>query len=133
MYVDKELCLSELQAITAAAASTNYIDMTKGGDAYKSLWLVLRVGTVFTDGSSNSTLTVALQTDTVSNFASPTELWSRTFTTAELETVGNKILAKVRVPAGLEQYLRTYYTPNNGDFSTGTLDAFLTEDVNFGF
>ena len=65
MIMDAQLLFSDAQAITAAAGSTNTIDLGAVRDigTGENLYLVVTVDVAFTDGSSNSTLTVALEGD----------------------------------------------------------------------
>ena len=70
MYVDALLLFSDAQAITAAAASTDYLDQGAARDlgVGKQLYVVIVCDVAMTDGSNDSTLTVALYGDTTSTF-----------------------------------------------------------------
>lgn len=130
MLIDTLNEFSDAQAITATAASTNVIDLGAAGDAIgRELYLHVLVTADFDSGADDGTLTVALQTDTVEAFSSPTTL----FTTAavlEAAMVAGYWIARVRVPAGNEGFLRAYYTvAGSGDFTAGAVDAFLSPSV----
>lgn len=130
MYVDAELQFSDSQAVTAAAASTNIIDLGSVRDlgAGQDLYLVVNCTVAMTDGSSDSTLAVTLQTDDNSGFSSATT--GQTIGTfAATSAVGTQMISKVDVGALNERYARVYYTPANGNLTTGSFDAFLTTDV----
>ena len=128
MIIDNSLVFSDAQAITESAAGTNYVNQGAAGDAYDAPWLVVKVNTAFTSDDSG-TVTVKLQTDSDSGFA--TELKnlfvSDTFDVDDL-TAG-AVLVKVRIPVGVLQYLRVYYTVEN-TFTAGAVDAFMAVDVN---
>lgn len=128
MIIDNSLVFSDAQEITESAAGTNYVNQGAAGDAYDAPWLVVKVNTAFTSDDSG-TLTVKLQTDSDSGFA--TELQnlfvSDTFDVDDL-TAG-AVLVKVRIPVGALQYLRVYYTVEN-TFTAGAIDAFIAVDIN---
>jgi len=126
MILDKQLMFSELQSgLTTSAASTNYVDFGKAGDAYgQELYFVARVGTAFANATSMS---IDLQADDNTSFSSPdTIITSGAIAEADLKT--NTIVFKTRIPKGCQRYLRVYYTIV-GTHNAGTIDAFLTPDV----
>ena len=59
MYTDALTFFSDAQAITAAAASTSYVDLSiaRGLADGTPLYVAISVDVAFTDGASNSTLT----------------------------------------------------------------------------
>jgi len=119
MIIDKELELSDGQAITADAASTNVIDFGQATDVAPGVPLQVRfqVDTALSGGSF-SALTVNLQTDTVENFASPTTLLS--FTAPNV--AGDDYI--VKIPEGCQQYLRLQYDVDNNP-TAGAVSAFV--------
>ena len=126
MIIDKQLSFSEAQAVTTSAASTDYVDQSVGGDAYgQELYLVCRVGTAFANATS---MTIDIQTDDNTSFSSATTLFS-SGVILEAALTANTEVVKVRLPKGLERYFRVYYTVD-GTHNAGTIDAFLTPDVN---
>lgn len=126
MIKDKQLYFSEEQAITATAASTNYMDMAQAVDLGQGAKLVViaEVTEAFTDGSSNSTVSVTVETDDNSSFSSATEVASLG-TFAALSAVGDTLAAAL-LPGGVERYIRLKYTVANGDLSTGKITAQIT-------
>jgi hypothetical protein len=130
MIIDFMNRFSTLQVATdATGASTNILDFTKAGDAVKNeLYLVVRVGTALASSGLGATMKIALQTSITEAFSVPIELAS--ISIAEAGLTANKIVWKIRVPAGVKQYLRLYYTESGEAFTAGTIDAFLTYDVN---
>jgi hypothetical protein len=125
MIRDQKNIMCEGQAISSAdAASTNYINQGAAGDAYESLWFVVR-STVA--GTGAGTIVFKLQTATDSAFTTPIDLYtSASFVGTAL--TANSFVFKTRVPVGVKQYLRTYFDVTGT--ITGTFDAFLVADVN---
>jgi len=131
MFIDAQNLFSDAQAITAAAGSTNTIDVGAVRDigTGQPLYVVVSIDVAFTDASSNSTLTVALEGDSTTTI-SP-DGTQDLFTIPALAAAGNVYYAPIppgSAPANY-QYLRLKYTPNNGDLTTGTVTAFLTTDI----
>lgn len=129
MIIDSELELSDAQAVTAAAASTNTIDLGAARDigVGEELYVVGVVTTAMTDASSDSTLAVKLQTDDNSSFSSAADIQDL-FTFPATSPVGTMKFARIQ-PAAFERYLRGYYTPANGNLTTGSFDLFITKDI----
>lgn len=133
MFVDKQTLFSDAQAITAAAASTNYIDLGPGAlrdiGTGEDLYVFVSVDVAFTDGSSDSTLTVALEGDSTTTI---TPDGSETlFTIPALAAAGAVYYAKL-APGGAAQqfrYVQLKYTPNNGNLTTGTVTAGVVKDI----
>ena len=126
MILDKKNIFCENQVITESAASENFINQEEAGDAYGSseLFLVISTTDAFTGATS---MEIALQTDDNSSFSSPKILFS-TGVILEASLTANTVLAKVRLPKGLEKYIRLYMTVD-GTHSKGKLNAFITPDV----
>jgi len=129
MIIDSQLELSNAQALTATAASTNYIDMSVAGDANRSLRLVIQVSTVLDSDGDAATLDVTIQTDTVANFASPTTI-ATIAQIAEATLVAGYRICNIEIPPEVcQRYLRVYYTVGTENFTSGNVDAFLTFDA----
>jgi hypothetical protein len=127
MYVDAQNLFSDAQAITAAAASTNYVNLgaVRNLGVGQALYIVVVVDTAFTDSGSNSTLTVSLYGDSTTSFT-PDGLQTL-FIIPALAAAGTKYVARISPDyAGNYQYIQLYYSPNNGDLSTGAVTAFLS-------
>lgn len=130
MIHDAQGLFSDAQAITAAAASTNYIDLGAARDigVGQELYIVAQVDVAFTDGSSDSTLTVTIESDDNSSFSSATVVQT-VGTFAALSAAGARLVARVQSFTTPERYIRVYYTPNNGNLTTGSVTAFLANGV----
>jgi len=136
MIIDKLLEFSTAQDLTETAPSEDTVDTLAAGSAYgNELWLVVRVGTALDSGGGNATLTISLQSDSASDFSTDSTLKTHVSSgaIAEASCTGNTIVWKTRVPPGLQRYLRLNYTVGTSNFTSGTIDAFLTPDVPIGF
>ena len=131
MILDAQLLFSDSQAITAAAGSTNTIDLSAVRDigTGEELYVMINVEVAFTDGSSNSTLTVALEGDSTTTFTP--DGTADLLIIPALAAAGNTYFA--RLSPGINplqyRYIRLLYTPNNGDLTTGTVSAGLVTGI----
>jgi hypothetical protein len=125
--IDYQERFSDAQAITVDAASTNYIDTQVAGRAYDEQWLEVMVNTTFDTTGEEGTLVVKLQTDSASTFDSPaTDLYTSASFAESVLVAGTKLI-QMRLPEGLERYIRLYFDVNNSDaFTAGKVDAYLT-------
>lgn len=130
MIMDAELRFSNAQAITASAASTNQVDLKAIRDigTGQDIYFVAQVDVAFTDGTSDSTVTVALQTDDNSAFSSATTVQT-VGTFAALSAIGTRLVAKLQPLAFVERYLQAYYTVANGNLTTGSITSYLVLDA----
>jgi hypothetical protein len=131
MYVDKENNYSDAQAITASAGSTHIIDHGIARDlgTGEDIYLVSLVDVAFTDGSSDSTVTVTLETDEDVAFGSPTTAIVTLAVFSALSAIGTIRYAKLPPGTVNERYSRVYYTVANGNLTTGSITSFLTKDI----
>jgi len=125
MILDKALQLSDAQAVTVTAPSTNVIDMGVLGDAIdRELYLVIRVNTTCTAAGA-ATVVFDLETDSAVGFgASPSDLWAIT-AVAKATLVAGYEVARLRIPAGADRYIRLNYTVATGPLTAGAFDAHL--------
>jgi hypothetical protein len=146
MIIDRELMFSNAQAITAAAASTDLVDLAPLGLAASAggspantgrnvgvgepLYVWINVDVAMTDASSDSTLTVTLQTDTDVAFGSAASLGDLIVIPA-VQAAGAKFFVKLPIANAVpyERYIRLLYTPNNGNLSTGSFSAGIVKDI----
>lgn len=132
MILDKENLLSDGQAITATAPSTNYIDLGPTGkvvggsanlarDIGKGQPLPIRVQV--TEAFNNLTsLDIDLQVDDNTSFSTPRSVQKATVALADL--VAGRVNAFDYVPAGTnERYLRLNYTVTGTAPTTGKVTA----------
>lgn len=135
MLFDEQNMFSDAQAITADAASTNFINLGAPGTvphapaAQKqdigggnSLTIAAQVVEDFVGGTS---LKVQLQMDDNSSFSSPTVV-AESATVAVGDLVAGKMLSLTVVPPGVsEQYIRLNYDVT-GSPSAGKITAGIT-------
>lgn len=132
---DNLAVFSDAQAISAAAASTNYIDMgvtkPKIGIGARAPLLCIRTNAAPTD--ANDTISIELQCDSVSNFASPKIVMKIggadaaelvVGTDARLSAAGAWVYRGVLPYECDERYVRLYYR-NGVSNGVVTLDAWL--------
>lgn len=132
MIFDNTLLFSDAQAITAAAASTNIVDLGATGTPFGGRALVRDIGAgeeiplyIYLTATFNNltSLTVSLQTDDNAGFASPREVASKTYPLAEL-VAGAKLSFPDGIPEGTrERYLRLFYDVTGTAPSTGAITA----------
>jgi hypothetical protein len=131
MILDSQLLFSDAQAITAAAASTNSVDFgagVKNLGVGEQINIAINVDVALTDAGSDSTLTVALQTDTDPAFGSPTTV-KTLVTIPALAPIGAAYFASIEPDDVVERYVRLYYTPNSGNLTTGSVTAAVVKDI----
>lgn len=128
MDLDRQTRFSLDQAITASAGSTDQIDLItaqqnlgRGKDIYFNVVCTVAM----TDSSSNSTVTVTLETDNDSAFGSATTAQLSLPVFSALSAIGTARSAKIQSLATLERYMRAYYTVANGNLDTGSFTAWL--------
>lgn len=129
MIIDKELMLSENQAITADADSANVLDLGAEGDAVgQELTLHVMVSQTFAGTSTGSdTLQIKLRTSS-DNSTYVDACLSPAIPFANL--VAGRTIFKVRVPQGLKRYVKLNYDATIGtSWSAGKVSAFMVKDL----
>ena len=131
MIIDKQLLLSDAQAITATANSTNVIDLASITDISRGepLRFRVQVDTAFTDSGSDSTIVVALVCSADTALGTPTTLYATAAITGATGALAGAILADVVIPRTSLRYLGAIYTVAGGSFSTGNLTAAVLLDT----
>lgn len=126
MIFDMQTLLSDAQAITATAASTNTIDLGPIAtgivrDIGKGKPIPLRIQVVEAFNNLTS-LAIALQTDDNTGFASAKTVWSQTVVLADL--IAGKVIVPEWIPRGTdERYMRLNYTVTGTAPTTGKITA----------
>lgn len=131
MYLDAQLLFSDAQAVTASAASTNYLDLGVARDigTGEDLYLVSICDVAMTDSGSDSTVAVSLQGDSTTTFTPDGE--QTMFTFSALSAIGTVKIAKLDPGSAPLQYryVQAYYTVANGNLTTGSFTTFITKDI----
>lgn len=135
MIFDKETMFCEGQAVTADAASTNYIDLGAMGtpfgsdtaltrDIGKGASIPLSINVVQAFNNLTS-IAVSLQVDDNTSFSSAATVATKTYTLAQL--AGGQLAFPDYVPEGAnERYLRLFFdvtgtAPTTGQFTAGVV------------
>lgn len=129
MIQDAQLTYSQDQAVTAAAASTNVLDhgAIRNLGVGRRMFIVIVCTLAMTDSGSDSTLAVTIETDDAAAFGSATT--TRTLGTfAAASPAGTRIVAALAAGDINEQFSRLKYTPANGNLTTGSFTAFITDN-----
>ena len=129
MILDNQTLLSNQQAITATAASTNVIDLGPIGNGIvrdigngKPIPILVQVTEAFTAAGA-ATLTVALQTDDNAGFSSPKTVYTTAVIALADLKVGRQITLDY-IPRGTnERFMRLYYTVATGPMTAGKVHA----------
>lgn len=145
MYVDTQLELSDAQAVTATAISTNVIDLlttTTGAATLDSklqpnslvdvgdgedIYLIVSTQTAATDTGSDATLTITLETDSAVGLGSSTVVASTAaLAFAAFSPAGTTLWILKLPPFDYKRYLGIRYTVASGPLTAGNFDAYLT-------
>lgn len=136
MIFDAQSLLSDAQAVTASAASTNVIDFGAAGTAYrcaaplprdqgKGEEIPLRIQVVETFATLTS-LTIAVQVSADAAFTSP-RVVATTGAIAAADLVAGWVSSIDDVPVGTtERYMRLYYTVAGSAATAGRITAGVT-------
>lgn len=146
MFVDTQTELSDAQAVTATAISTNVIDTQAalgggtniaGGNTIQDIgqgedvYLVVQTAVAATDAGSDATLTVTLETATDAGLTTGAVVHFSTgaLAFAAFSPAGTQLCA-IKLPAAdYKRYLGVRYTVASGPLTAGAFDAFLTKDI----
>lgn len=130
MILDAALLFDNNVQHLTTEAGTDYIDLgaNRNMGVGEELYFFAVVTTAFTDGSSNSTMTLTLETDDSSSFGTATTAMT-IGTFAALSAIGSRLVARLQPDVINERYLRLKYTVANGDLSTGKFTAGLTKNI----
>jgi hypothetical protein len=131
MIVDAQLQFSDAQAITAAADSTNYIDLSVARDVAvgRPLYVYVTVDVAMTDSGSDSTIAVLLEFDSTTTFTPDAS--QALFTIPATSAAGSRFCAAISpslVANTKYQYMQLSYTPANGNLTTGSFTANIVLD-----
>jgi hypothetical protein len=124
MFLDAQAQLSDSQALSGSAASTNVIDLGADGNVGigepMAVLVVVEVAADFT--TTDETYVVDLETDDNSGFSSATNLGQLTL--PDGAAAGSRFVIGVPADSRAEQFLRLNYTLG-GTTPSVTLSAYL--------
>lgn len=133
MITDALLKFSTAQAVTASAASTDYLDLGVARDigAGERLYVLITVDVAMTDSGSDSTVAVSLQYDSTTSFTPDAS--QSLVTIPALTAAGTRYLIPIANLATPYQYAQIYYTVANGNLTTGSFSAQIVKDGDIQF
>lgn len=128
MFIDKLLVMSQDQAITATATSTDTLDLQKASTSVNRLPVLVRGKNL---SPTTATVTVQLQQSS-DNSTWETVETSRAYTGAELNA---GTVAEVMLPVKPKRYVRLNYVVASGPFTLGTVFSHISDhrDVNAAY
>jgi hypothetical protein len=139
MILDKNLILSELQAVTATAISANVIDLGINGIvAYEAAAAAMNLGAgneipfllmVNEDFAALTSLTVTIETSAAAALTSPTVLYTSGAIPLATLKAGYKLPIRWMPDAPLLRYLGIRYTVTGTDASAGKVSAAVSTEV----
>jgi hypothetical protein len=128
MIIDKATMVSDEQAVTASAASADYIDLKAAGDIGVSDMEMLFVVKQAVTAEGAATVKFAIQCDDNTSFSSPKTVFETGAIGKAALVAGYQIA--VKLPYGLdERYVRAYYTVATGPLTAGKFSAAVVSGV----
>lgn len=133
MYLDAQNSFSDAQAVTATAASTNYIDLAPLTGTARNigvgddLYIHINIDVALTDSGSDSTVAITLETDDNTSFSSATTL-ATVASVAATAAAGTSYIYKI-ASAAFERYIQLRYTVSGGNLTTGSFTAGIVKDA----
>lgn len=114
MILDNNLVLADTVIVTTAAASTDYIDTLADGDANVGAWFVVKTeSTAFTAGAGAPAVNFQLQTSDNTDFLADGVTLAQSGSLLAADLTADKIVYAVRIPSGVQRYIRGYYYISN--------------------
>lgn len=129
MIQDAQNQFSNAQAVTAAAASSNILDLgiARNLGVGENLFLIVDVIVAMTDTNSNSALRVDVETCSSSAFG--TNAVAQTFTIPALSAIGYQAVQRIQPGAVNERYVRLKYTPTTDNLTAGSFSSVFVHDA----
>jgi len=130
MLIDALLRPANAQAVTASAATTDYIDLqiARNMGVGEDLYVVVICDVAMTDSGSDSTVAFKLESDNDSAFGS-IDASQEVGTFAALSAIGTRLVAKLQPDKINSRYLRGYFTLANGNLTTGSFSVYIVKDI----
>lgn len=133
MIFDQQTLLSDAQAITTSAASTNVIDLgpiasgiVRDVGKGKPIPLLVQVVEQFTAAGAG-TLTIELQACAAENFGSNVKTVWTSPAIGKADLKPGRVIVPEYIPRGADlRYLRFYYTVATGPMTAGKITAGVT-------
>jgi len=127
--LDAKLILSDDQAITTSADSTNVIDLGAYEEALgeeENLRLKIVVSEDFDSAAEDGTLKIQCLHSNESESKDPPELWSESTTFPENVLVAGYTIMDIGLPTYHQRYMSVYYiVAGSGNFTSGKVNAYI--------
>lgn len=120
--------MSVAQAVTASAASTDYIDLTAAGDAIGQDCYVVIQCNENAAASGAATVEFKIQTADDAAFTNPATI-ATSGPVGKAAVLANRIVAKLRLGVGWRRYMRIYYDVQTGPLTAGKFTSFIVTDL----
>lgn len=128
MIIDKLARFDTANAVTTSESSVDIMDLgVNPRDIGKGepLWVEWRVATAATAAGA-ATVTFSIQTATGDAFTTSTTLVSTAAIGKATLVAGYR--TQLRIPPGVQRYIRVYYTVATGPLTAGAFDAYMLLD-----
>jgi len=127
-YIDNSLVMSDAQAVTASADSTNSIDTQSAlrniGNG-RPIELIIVVATTVAASGGASNTTFSLQ-DSADNSSFATVVQGPAIAKATL--VQGYVALRIMLPHGLRRYINVHYAVDTNNLTAGAFTAYLALD-----
>lgn len=131
MILDKELALSEEQAVTSTAISTNVVDLAVDrniGNA-DNLYVIITCDEAATAAGA-ATVTFSLESDSTADLATSATVHATSSAIGKATLVAGYEVAKWKLPVeDYERYLGVRYTVATGPLTAGKFSAHIVRNV----
>lgn len=131
MILDKLLMFSEAQAVTASAASTDVIDLGPIDGTRRDIGVGYPLE-FFTNVTTTATAAGAATVNVQLQTSPDNSTWTTIYDSGALALaalVAGKRVASVKVPSGVQRYLRVNYSVATGPLTAGAFTAGINLDV----
>ena len=139
-YRDSQLILSDEQAVTSTAISTNVYDLQSEDQTNalqnigvgEDMYLVVETVDAATDSGSDATLTVTLESAENAALSTNAAVHATTgaMAFAAFSPAGTKLM-RLRLPENIDykRYLGVRFTVGSGPLTAGKFNAYLAKDI----
>lgn len=129
MIIDKFLQVSDAQAVTASAASTDVIDTGVANRAIGDVTSLAAVITVDEAAAAAGAATVTFSLQDSADNSTFTDVVATAAIGKAALTAGTQA-AVLKLPSNLRRYIRVYYTVGTGPLTAGKFSAQIVMDYN---
>tara|TARA_R110000787_G_scaffold19874_10_gene59164 strand:+ start:4794 stop:5183 length:390 start_codon:yes stop_codon:yes gene_type:complete len=127
-YTDNDHVLSDEQAVTATAVSTNVVDLGADGNSDGRQMRLIVDCTEAATAAGAATVTFSFETDDNTAFSSATTLASTAAIGKAALTAASRVW-ELTLPKTVERYVRVNYTVATGPLTAGKFKAYLAREA----